>query len=61
MYDAMADAAMLSVLMSRNNYYYDPPGVIYSRSSEPGTAILWIGGVFTMLIVASALYLHVNE
>jgi hypothetical protein len=60
MYDAMADAAMLSVLMSRNNYYYDQPG-IYSRSGDPGTAILWIGGVFTMLILASAVYLHVNE
>ncbi len=60
MYDAMADAAMLSILMSRNNYYYDQPGVYYARSGG-GTSLLWIGTVFAVLIVASAVYIQVNE
>ena len=61
MYDAMADAAMLSILMSRNNYYYDPPGVIYGRRSGFGTALVWIGIIFAMFIFASAVYLHANQ
>lgn len=61
MYDAMADAAMLSMLMSRNHYYYDQPGMFYARSGGPGTALLLTGITFAALICASAVYLRIKQ
>jgi len=57
MYDALADAAMLSVLMGQRGYYY--PGVAGTQgtvqtSAGAGTILLIIGIVFIVLLVIGA-------
>jgi hypothetical protein len=58
-YDAMRDAAMLSILMDRNNYYYPRPAyapVEYVGVDGSGAVVLLVvlGGVILVIIVAVA-------
>ena len=56
LYSAMADAAMLSVLMSRNHYYYGPaPGAYYGgRPSGFWTGLMVIAIILAVFFVMRA-------
>ena len=60
MYDAMADAAMLSILMPRHYYYYDQP---YMRTHyDRGFSTLLWGGVICFLgIMAGAAFVSATK
>ncbi len=61
MYDAMADAVMLDILMSRNNYYYDRPGFMYSRSGHGRSLLPLMGILCATAIGAGAMFLYMNN
>lgn len=60
MYDAMADAAMLNLLMPRHYYYYDDPRMMthYDRSFA---WMPWIGTTCLLVIVAAAAFASVTK
>lgn len=61
MYDAMTDAAMLSILMSRNNHYYDRPRVSYRTNNRVGSANPWIGIICVTAILAFGAFLYEKQ
>lgn len=60
MYDAMADAAMLSVLMSRNNYYYDGmpvrSGPVVYRDGGSAGVIFGVVVLFILIFVVLGIF-----
>lgn len=53
-YDAMADAAMVSALMGRNNYYYDTVPVgqpVVRRGPSALTILLVLGGIAIVVVL----------
>jgi len=62
MYNAMADAAMVSMLMSRNHYYYDstPIGTTRVVHHGGGDAGFVIGMIFMAIIVAMVFGMALN-
>jgi len=64
MYDAMADAATLSLLMSRQGYYYDNPTVrstpvVIHRSGPSGFVVVM--GFVIFLVVVGASIIVINK
>lgn len=57
MYDAMADAAMLSILMRRNDYYYDRP-VVRSSGSH---VVLTVGLITLTVIIVGAVSIAITQ
>jgi hypothetical protein len=55
MYDAMADAVMMSTLMNRHNYYYDRPGAVtYVDTGGGARWLMWFGLIVVGIIIVGA-------